>query len=167
MVAFTICSDFGAQKNQVWHCFHCFPIYFPWSNTFVYLSFKPISSTVFWVYSDNDIKKHHFFTKLQFDLRVTYKMFEIACHYFRLSTWCLKNQPASAGDLRNMGLIPESGRFLGGGHGYSLQYSCLENSMNRGAWWAKVHRITKSWTWLKQFSMYTHHYFIKLKFLIN
>ena len=32
MAAITICSDFGAQKNKVWHCFHCFPIYFPWSN---------------------------------------------------------------------------------------------------------------------------------------
>ena len=33
MAAVTICSDFGAQKNKVWHCFHCFPIYFPWSVT--------------------------------------------------------------------------------------------------------------------------------------
>ena len=32
MAAVTICSDFGAQKNKVWHCFHCFPIYFPWSD---------------------------------------------------------------------------------------------------------------------------------------
>ena len=51
MAAVTICSDFGAQKNKVWHCFHCFPIYFPWSDgtdamifVFWMLSFKPILS---------------------------------------------------------------------------------------------------------------------------
>ena len=51
MAAVTICSDFGAQKNKVWHCFHCFPIYFPWSDgtsamifVFWMLSFKPTFS---------------------------------------------------------------------------------------------------------------------------
>ena len=47
----------------------------------------------------------------------------------------LKNLPASAGDVRDMGLIPGSGRSPGGGHGNPLQYSCLENPMDRGAWW--------------------------------
>ena len=46
------------------------------------------------------------------------------------------------------GSIPGSGRYPGGGHGNPLQYSCLENPMNRGPWWATVHRITKNWTWL-------------------
>ena len=41
-------------------------------------------------------------------------------------------------------LIPGSGRPLGEGNGYPLQYSCLENSMNRGAWWTKVHGVAKS-----------------------
>ena len=54
-----------------------------------------------------------------------------------------KNPPANAG---NMGLIPGSGRSPGGGHGNPLQYSCLENPMDRGAWRAAVHGITKSWT---------------------
>ena len=45
----------------------------------------------------------------------------------------VKNLPANAGDLRNPGLIPESGRSPGGGHGKPLQYSCLENPMDRGA----------------------------------
>ena len=49
-----------------------------------------------------------------------------------------------------MGLIPGSGRSLGGGHGNPLQYSCLENPMDRGAWWATVHRVAKSRTGLKQ-----------------
>ena len=51
-----------------------------------------------------------------------------------------------------MGLIPGSGRSPRGGHGNPLQYSCLENPMDRGAWQATVHRITKSQTQLKQLS---------------
>ena len=46
----------------------------------------------------------------------------------------VKNLSADAGDVRDEGLIPGSGRFPGGGHGNPLQYSCLENSMDRGAW---------------------------------
>ena len=47
----------------------------------------------------------------------------------------VKNLPANAGDVRDAGLIPGLGRFSGGGNGNPLQYSCLENSMNRVAWW--------------------------------
>ena len=56
----------------------------------------------------------------------------------------VKNLPASAGDRRDMGLIPGSGRSPGGGHGNPLQYSCLENPMDRGAWQIMVHGVTKS-----------------------
>ena len=49
-----------------------------------------------------------------------------------------------------MGLVPGSVRSPGGGHGYALQYSCLENPMDRGAWQAMVHRVAKGWTQLKQ-----------------
>ena len=48
----------------------------------------------------------------------------------------VKNPPAKAGDLRDAGLIPGLGKSPEGGHGNSLQYSCLENSMDRGAWWS-------------------------------
>jgi len=48
----------------------------------------------------------------------------------------VKNLPTNAGDLRNMGSISGSGRHPGKGHGNPLEYSCLENSMDRGAWWA-------------------------------
>ena len=58
----------------------------------------------------------------------------------------VKNLPANAGDIRDTGLIPESGRSPGVGHGNPLQYSCLENPMDRGAWWATVHRVAKSQT---------------------
>ena len=55
----------------------------------------------------------------------------------------VKNPPANAGDARDAGLIPGSGRSLGGGNGNSLQYSCLENSMDRGAWKATVHGVAQ------------------------
>ena len=55
-----------------------------------------------------------------------------------------KNLSANAGDVRDVGLIPGLGRSLGGGHGSPLEYLCLENPMNRGAWWATVHGITES-----------------------
>ena len=56
----------------------------------------------------------------------------------------VKNSPTNAGDIRNMGLIPGSGRSPGGRHGNPLQYSCLENPRDRGAWQATFHRIAKS-----------------------
>ena len=56
----------------------------------------------------------------------------------------VKNPPAHAGDLRDTGSIPESGRSPGGGHGNSLQYSFLENSVDRGAWQAIVHGAAES-----------------------
>ena len=61
----------------------------------------------------------------------------------------VKNLPATAGDIRDVGSIPGSGRSPRGGHGNPLQYSCLENPMARGAWWATVHRVVKSQTFLK------------------
>ena len=54
-----------------------------------------------------------------------------------------KNQAASAGDARDTGLIPGSGRSPGEGNGNSFQYSCLEKPMDRGAWWATVHQIAR------------------------
>ena len=57
----------------------------------------------------------------------------------------IKNLPVNAGDIRGAGSIPGSGRSPGGGHGNPLQYSCLENLMDRGAWRATVHGVTKEW----------------------
>ena len=64
----------------------------------------------------------------------------------------VKNLPANAGDIRDTGSIPGLGRSPGGGHGNPLQYSCLENPVVRGAWWATVHSVAKIWTGLKEFS---------------
>ena len=58
----------------------------------------------------------------------------------------VKNLPANEGDIRDVGSIPGSGRFPGEGHDNSLQYSCLENSMDRGAWRATLHRVANSQT---------------------
>ena len=61
----------------------------------------------------------------------------------------VKNPPANAGDVRDAGLIPGLGRSPGGGYGNLVQYSCLEDLTDRGAWWATVHRVAKSQTQLK------------------
>ena len=62
------------------------------------------------------------------------------------------NQPANAGDVRDTGSIPGWGRSPGEGHDNPLQYSCLENPMDRGACWATVHGVAKGWTPLKRLS---------------
>ena len=62
-----------------------------------------------------------------------------------LVTQTVKNPPANTGDP---GSTPGSGRSPGEGNGYQLQYSCLENPMDTGAWWATVHGVTQSWTGL-------------------
>ena len=80
------------------------------------------------------------------------------CLHFKLASWSsqmelvVKNLPANAGDARDSGSIPESGRCPGGGHGSPLQYFCLENPMDRGTWQATVHGIAKSQIWLKWLS---------------
>ena len=89
--------------------------------------------------------------------KATYRMAEDICKAYiqkgllskiRASQVALvvKNSPANAGDIRDPGSIPRLGRSTGGGHGNPLQYSCLENPMDRRAWQAIVHRVTKSQT---------------------
>ena len=74
----------------------------------------------------------------------------------------VKNPPANAGDARDSGSISGLGRSPREGNGYPLQYSCLENCIDRGALWATVHGIAKSWVQLnnsaeRQTMMYTEH----------
>ena len=66
----------------------------------------------------------------------------------------VKNLPANAGYARDFGSVPGLGRSPGGGRDNPLQYSCLENPMDRGSLWATVHGVTKSWTQLKR--QHTH-----------
>ena len=70
----------------------------------------------------------------------------------------VKNPPANAGDIRDVGWIPGLGKYPGEGHGNLLQYPCLENPMDRGTWWAVVYRAAQGQTPLKQFSMHTIDY---------
>ena len=105
---------------------------------------------------------------LEFLLRIPYKerlSEEYVNHSEEMSYWgvnlllrasqvvlVVKNPPANTGDGRDTGSIPGSGRSPGGGHGNPLQYSCLENPMDRGTWKATVHGVAKSWTRLKRLS---------------
>ena len=68
-----------------------------------------------------------------------------------------------AGDIRDAGSIPGSGRLPGGEHDKPLQYSCLENHMDRGACWAAVYRVTPSQTWLNWLSTHQHTHIATLK----
>ena len=73
----------------------------------------------------------------------------------------VKNSPANEGDAGDTGLIPARRRSPGEGHGNPLQYSCLENPMDRGAWWATVHAVAKSQThWSDLLHNKKHVYFI-------
>ena len=78
-------------------------------------------------------------------------MFLLHLHHYICFFWTsqvvqvVKNPPATAEDIRDVGLIPGLGRSPGGGHGNPLQYSCLENPMDRGVWQDTIHRVTKSW----------------------
>ena len=72
-----------------------------------------------------------------------------------LMAWVVKTLPANAGDLNDTGLIPGSGWSPRGGHGNPLQY-CLENPLDQGAWWATVHKVSGSETWLKRLTVHAH-----------
>ena len=64
----------------------------------------------------------------------------------------VKESACNAGDTEDMGSIPGSGRYPTGGHGHPLHYYCLENPVDRGTWWATVHRVAKSLKWLSTYT---------------
>ena len=78
----------------------------------------------------------------------------------------VKILPVNARDVRDASLIPGSGRSSGEGYGNPLQYYCLENPMDRGAWWTTVHRVTQSQTGLKQLSTHVVNHKMHVSFLI-
>ena len=92
-----------------------------------------------------------------YKLQVTALQFNICIHICRNSQveLMIKNPPANAQDLRNVGSIPGSGRFSGGGNGNPPQYSCLGNPKDRGALRAMTHRVAKSWTQLMWLHMHS------------
>ena len=83
-----------------------------------------------------------------FQARVLLQLFKSPVMLIRASQVALvmKNSPANAGEKRDVGLIPGSGRSPGEGHGHPLQYSCLENPTDRGAWQVTIHRVAQSQT---------------------
>ena len=76
----------------------------------------------------------------------------------------VKNPPANAGDTGDTGSVPGAGRPAGVQNGNLFQFSCLENSMDRGAWWATVHGAAKSWIGLSTaqytFTLCRYHFFL-------
>ena len=84
---------------------------------------------------------HNIFYYFYSELQHQFSVFKTKTTFsFRISMSVVKNPPINAGDA---GLIPGSGRSPGEGNGNPLQYSCLENAMDRGAWWALVCGVTK------------------------
>ena len=69
----------------------------------------------------------------------------------------VKNSSANAGDTKDVSSMPRLGRHPGGGNGNPLQYSCLENPMDRGTWWATAHGVTKSRTQLSNWGCAIYH----------
>ena len=90
---------------------------------------------------------------LESELRVAQRSAELlSCHHLKAAQ-LIKKLPADAGGARDSGLIPVSGRCPGGGNGNPLQYFCLENSTDGGAWWATVHGVAKSRTRLNRHAL--------------
>ena len=105
-----------------------------------------------WVFDDIKAQSIDFVTcHASFVVTLKKVLIEIHKKVFWASQVALvvKNPSANAGDSRGAGSVPGSGRSPGGGNGSPLQYSCLENPMDRGAWWATVHWVAKSRTRLK------------------
>ena len=113
---------------------------------------EPDSVFIFLNLKYNTVSNRSFCFHISLDLIKTFfnTYFLMVSHVFRCHTSCflggsvVKNSPANAGDARDVSLIPGSGRPPGVGNGNLLQYSCLENSMDRGAWQATIHRVTES-----------------------
>ena len=96
-----------------------------------------------WGCKESDITERFCFTfSLLAHIRSLINTF---CCIYRASL-CSKESACNAGDTGDTGSIPGLGRSPVGGHGNPLQYSCLENPMDRGVWWATVHRIAKNQT---------------------
>ena len=152
------CHTFQWIKNYasfiVWESMICVSLLYLWKKLSC-----PWSSFCSCVFSEFTAE-----SPVGYSLKVTASLRQLSkvnnCDTFTLITILLwfgasqvalvvKNLPANAGDVRDMGLIPGSGRSPGGGHGNPLQYSCLKNPLGRGAWGVIVHRVAKSWKWLK------------------
>ena len=157
MAAVTICSDFGATQNKV----SLFPLFphllamkwwdqMPWSSFFecwvlsqLFHSPLPLSSrgSLFPLVAESKEEPKSLLRK------------DLLCIMGFLGGSEVKAYACNAGDVCS---IPGSGRSPGEGNGHPLQYSCLENPMDGGAWQATVHGVVKSRTWLSDFTFTFH-----------
>ena len=129
--------------------------FFYWKPNTQYLRTWPFEG--YGVHRANQVKMRSLgWAPIQYDW-CPYKKKKFGCRdsHTRASQVVLvvKNPPANSGDLRDMGSVPGSGTSPGKGHGNPLQYSCLENSMDRVSGQAEVHGVAQSRTWLKRLSM--------------
>ena len=102
---------------------------------------KPLHPSLLWLLSC--VLRQLFFQNIELLHVGGLVWYELFCYWASQVALVVKNPPANAGDVRDTGLIPGSGRSPGGGHGNPLQYSCLENPMDRGACQATVHSIAE------------------------
>ena len=138
-------------KVKKQHCFQCL------NSVWWKQQIKPfmwcaqlVNLLAIWIdYKAACVCVHHESLRISNEQRINYVYYYIWASQVVL---VVKNPPANAGDIIDAGSIPGLEISPGGGHGNPLQFSCLENSTDRGAWWAMVHRVTKSWTRLKQLS---------------
>ena len=167
MASVIMCSNSGAQENKICHCFYFFPsicqeviVSDASILVFSFLSFKPAFHSSLLASSRGSLVPFEFLPLEWYHLN------SWGCWYFSQQSWSQigsssptfsmmysgfshgsdgKETICNAGDPRS---TPGLGRSPGEVDGYWLQYSCLENSMDRGAWWATVCRVTNRWTWL-------------------
>ena len=162
----------------MWHCHHTFPYFFTYGfllslNIFIVVTLKPFSV------------KFEIWLLSQFLLCAFFLVYgsHLFCMPYMYMGWGRKrdisiyvwgpqvvlvgkNLPANVGDIRNVGSNPGLIRSLGGRHSNTLQYSCLENPVDGGAWRAMVHGVAKSRAQLKQLSMHTYtHIYIHAQYI--
>ena len=138
------CSHLWTVKQQlhyyVYMLFHTFSLYtsasWPWSIWGWHQALPPELVVIQLIDSTCIMPR-----KLRYSLMVLGVPSQVAL--------MVKKSVCNAGDARDTGLIPGSGKAPGEGNGNPFQYSCLENSMDRGAWQARVHGVAKSSTWLR------------------
>ena len=150
---------FGAQEKKICHCFHFFPFYLPWGDgtrchdlSFLNVEFQ----TSFFNLLFHPHQEALYKVPLHF-LPLGWCCLHIwGCWYFSWASLVaqrLKRLPTMRETwVRSLGSIPGSGRSPGEGNGNPFEYSCLEDPMDGGAWWATVHRVAKSQTWLSNFT---------------
>ena len=133
MAAVTICSDSGAPQNKVSHCFHCFPIYLPWSDGTRGHDLRFLNVVLSQLF--------HFPLSLPSRGSLVHLCF---LPVSLIAQW-VKN-PSAMQELQEMWIQSLLGRSPGEGNGNPLQYFCLGNPTDREDLWATVHEVAKSWT---------------------